>query len=189
MAMAARSGWPDSMDRPTTVLALAVLLATSCVGKPNDASGRRGGERGTTSRTADAPAASARPEFVKATAAGAVLAELVQESRRKADADGRRLVVYVGATWCEPCQRFHEAVEAGELDADLAGVRFLEFDSDEDGDALRDGGYGGRLIPRFALPGPDGRGTAAKVEGGPKGDGAVTDIVERLRPLLARAGA
>lgn len=78
-------------------------------------------------------------------------------------------------------------MEAGKLDAELAGVRFLEFDADADRDALIDGGYGGRLIPRFALPGPDGRGTDAKVEGGPKGDDAVAAIVERLRPLLARS--
>lgn len=174
------------MDRATTLLALAALLAGGCVGKTNDGGRRRGAPSG---RSEDVPAAKGGPEFVKATAAGAVLAELVQESRRKADAEGRRLVVYVGAPWCEPCQRFHEAVEAGKLDAELAGVRFLEFDADEDRDALRDGGYGGRLIPRFALPGPDGRGTDAKVEGGSKGDAAVTDIVEKLRPLLARTDA
>jgi hypothetical protein len=171
------------MDRATTLFALAALLASGCVGKPNDGAGRRS-ESG---RSEDAPVAKVGPEFVKVSAAGAVLAELVQQSRRKADADGRRLIVYVGAPWCEPCQRFHEAVEAGKLDGELAGVRFLEFDADEDRDALRDGGYGGRLIPRFALPGPDGRGTDAKVEGGAKGDAAVADIVDRLRPLLARS--
>jgi thiol-disulfide isomerase/thioredoxin len=173
------------MDRATTVLALAAVLAIGCVGKPKDGAGRRKAQSG---RSEVAPVAKGAPEFVKATAAGAVLADLVQESRRKADAEGRKLVVYVGAPWCEPCQRFHEAIEAGKLDAELAGVRFLEFDADEDRDALRDGGYGGRLIPRFALPGPDGRGTEAKVEGGSKGDAAVTDILERLRPLLARTG-
>jgi len=172
------------MDRVTSLVALAALLATACTGKPTDTGAKRADAQAKT------PTASvAKPEFVKVTAEGRALPELVRESKTRADAEGRRLLVYVGATWCEPCQVFHRAVEAGELDGELAGVRFLEFDADADREALVDGGYGGTLIPRFALPGADGRGTDAKIEGGVKGDGAVDHIVQRLRPLLARAGA
>jgi thiol-disulfide isomerase/thioredoxin len=172
------------MDRATSLLALATLLAVGCTGKPSDATGRR-------QQAAPAePVAKAAPEFVKAAADGAAIVELVKASQRQAVADGRRLVVYVGAPWCEPCQAFHRAVEAGQLDAELAGIRFLEFDADEHRDALVSGGYGGRLIPRFALPGPDGRGDEArKIEGGTKGDGAVEYILRRLEPLLAGSGA
>lgn len=171
------------MDRVTSLVALAALLATACTGKPVDAGATRG------SAQAESKGATAKPEFVKVTAEGRGLPELVRESKARAQAEGRRMLVYVGASWCEPCQVFHRAVEAGRLDAELAGVRFLEFDADTDRQALVDGGYGGELIPRFALPGADGRGTDAKIEGGVKGEAAVDHIVQRLRPLLARAGA
>jgi len=169
------------MDRATSKLALAALLATGCTGKPTDTGPRRAD-----AQEKVAPVAKAPPEFVKASAQGSAITEVVLASQERAKAEGRQLVVYVGASWCEPCQLFHEAVEAGKLDGELAGVRFLEFDADADRAELTAGGYGGRLIPRFALPGPDGRGDETKaIEGGTKGDGAVDQIVRRLRPLLA----
>ncbi len=167
------------MDRTRTLMTLASLLA-GCVAAPHDEAPSRGA--GASERSTPAPVG--KPEFVSATAADAIEA-VVREAASAAAADSRRLVVYVGATWCEPCTRFHEAVERGDLDADLAGVRFLEFDADLHTPALTASGFGGRLIPRFAVPGVDGRGTDAKIEGGTKGDGAVAEIMARLRPLLA----
>lgn len=108
---------------------------------------------------------------------------------KSAAADEQRLVVYVGAVWCEPCQAFHHAVERGELDLALAGVRFLEFDSDHDGGRLQAANYGGRYIPRFVVPQPDGSGSAQRIEGGIKGEGAVSHLMKRLTPLLARSDA
>jgi len=95
-----------------------------------------------------------------------------------------RIVVYVGASWCGPCQEFHAALERGELDDELAGVKFLEYDADVDNERLENAGYGGRMIPRFALPGPDGRFAGKKIEGGIKGEGVVKHIMDRLLPLL-----
>lgn len=169
------------MDRASLV-ALAALLAAGCTGKPADARGRAAKDA---AKVEPAQATKAAPEFVKATAKDGAIGPVVLASQEEARAEGRRLVVYVGASWCEPCQAFHRAVDAGELDAELAGVRFLEFDSDADGAALTADGYGGRLIPRFAMPGADGRGDPARaIEGGVKGDGSVDHIVRRLRPLL-----
>lgn len=127
---------------------------------------------------------SSKPEFVSASEGDAAV--VVRDALHIAQQQQRRLVVYVGATWCEPCQAFHDAVERGELDDALAGVRLLEFDSDHDGDRLRSAGYGGRYIPRFVLPQPDGHGSERRMEGGIKGEGAVANIMERLGPLLAR---
>ncbi len=95
------------------------------------------------------------------------------------------LIVYVGASWCGPCQAFHAALERGDLDESLAGVTFLEYDADRDSARLEDAGYGGRLIPRFALPGGDGQFAGQKIEGGIKGDGAVEHIMKRLQPMIA----
>lgn len=113
---------------------------------------------------------------------GGRVAEVVEAER--SGAAGARLVVYVGASWCEPCVAFHDALVAGQLDADLAGVRFLEFDLDRDRARLEADGYSSRYVPLFALPGPDGRASGAQIEGGTKGPGAARQLVQRLRPLL-----
>ena len=135
-------------------------------------------------RKAPAPTVAPTPEFVEAGEGDVDI--VVRQSLQTAEQQQRRLVVYVGATWCEPCQAFHDAVERGELDDALTGVRLLEFDSDRDGARLRDAGYGGRYIPRFVLPNADGRAGEQRMEGGIKGEGAVANIMERLGPLLAR---
>jgi thiol-disulfide isomerase/thioredoxin len=101
------------------------------------------------------------------------------------EASDARLVVYVGASWCEPCQRFHQALQSGALDDALRGVRFVEYDLDLARSALEADGYRSRLIPLFALPAPDGRATEHKQEGSIKGDGAVQNILPRLQQLLA----
>ena len=114
------------------------------------------------------------------------LAAIVQSAVSKAQADGRRLVVYEGATWCEPCQRFHAAVAAGQLDATFPDLTFLELDADRDRDRIIAAGYSSEYIPLFALPGKDGRAAGPKASGGIKGDGAVAYLTNKLKMLLAQ---
>ncbi|MBX3189042.1 MAG: thioredoxin family protein [Labilithrix sp.] len=116
--------------------------------------------------------------------AGADAAAVVRDERARARGDGRDLVVYVGATWCEPCQHFHRAAQNGELDAEFPNLTLLEFDLDEDRDRLTRAGYVSQFIPLFAMPGPDGRASDRKFEGSVKGSGAVANIAPRLRSLL-----
>ena len=111
---------------------------------------------------------------------------LVKGELDRARGDGHRLLVYVGATWCEPCQHFHEAALAGKLNATFPGLRLLEFDLDKDRERLHRAGYASRMIPLFALPRPDGTGSGSQIEGSIKGDGAVDQITPRLRALLAK---
>jgi thiol-disulfide isomerase/thioredoxin len=92
----------------------------------------------------------------------------------RAKAEGRRLVVYEGASWCEPCQHFHAAVAQGELNAAFPRLTLLEFDADRDRDRLIAAGYGSQYIPLFALP------------GGIKGDGVVPYLTKRLEQLLSQ---
>lgn len=117
---------------------------------------------------------------------GADAARVVREAREREAADGRDLVVYVGATWCEPCQRFHKAAAAGALDADFPRLTVLEFDLDEDRDRLASAAYSSQYIPLFVMPGADGRGTNKRFEGAVKGERAVANIAPRLRAILAR---
>lgn len=113
------------------------------------------------------------------------VAAYVQTELARAKRDGRQVLVYVGATWCEPCQRFHNAAKAGELDNDFSGLRLLEFDLDRDRDRLAVDGYRSEMIPLLALPGPDGKGNGRGMQGSIKGEGAVAQMRPRLQQLLA----
>lgn len=132
---------------------------------------------------APAKPTAAPPRLVPAPAGGRVAEVVAAEARD----DNTQLVVYVGASWCEPCVAFHDALTAGQLDTSLAGVRFLEFDLDRDKARLEADGYTSRYVPLFALPGPDGRASGRQIQGGVKGPNAAASIVERLLPLLAEA--
>jgi hypothetical protein len=139
------------------------------------------------SRT-DPPAPAAAPSHVEVNAGptSGAIEPIVRASLAKAATEKRRLVVYVGAAWCEPCQRFHHAAESGELDATFPDLTMLEFDLDRDGERLAAAGYVSKFIPLFALPGQDGRASGKQVEGGIKGQGAVGYITPRLKELLAQ---
>ncbi len=137
-----------------------------------------------------APAASARPVapagkvvLVDAPEAGDV-ETIVRDALAKAAAEKRKLLVYEGATWCEPCQRFHEAAARGELDAQFPDLTLLAFDANRDGERLASAGYVSRLIPLFAVPAADGTASGKQIEGGTKGEAAVAGIVPRLRTLI-----
>jgi hypothetical protein len=133
----------------------------------------------------DVPAPAPHLRVTSAPSEGAV-EPIVREELARAAVDTRRLVVYVGASWCEPCQRFHGAAESGQLDATFPDVTLLEFDLDRDGKRLASAGYASKFIPLFALPAPDGRSSGKQVEGGIKGEGAVGYITPRLQELLAK---
>jgi hypothetical protein len=113
------------------------------------------------------------------------IAPVVARELARARADHRDLLVYVGASWCEPCTRFHDAAAKGEPDDAFPRLRLLVFDAERDHDALVAAGYDSDLIPLFAVPADDGRATGRHIEGSIKGDGAVAQITPRLRALLA----
>jgi thiol-disulfide isomerase/thioredoxin len=114
--------------------------------------------------------------------------EIVHDAMAPAASERRTLMVYVGASWCEPCQRFHRAAQSGALDGALPRLALLEFDADRDRERLAQAGYRYAYIPLFALASPDGTASPHRVEGAIKGEGAVDFIVPRLRELLARWG-
>jgi thiol-disulfide isomerase/thioredoxin len=140
-------------------------------------------EAGGAASTAAAPGDS-KVRIVAAPETGAVDAA-VRAALTAAAAERRTLVVYVGATWCEPCQRFHQAAAHGDLDAVFPRLTLLEFDLDRDRERLATAGYVSKYIPLFALPGPDGSASGKQIEGAIKGDGAVGVIVPRLKEMLS----
>jgi thiol-disulfide isomerase/thioredoxin len=131
------------------------------------------------------PRSKAKPVLAHRSGPQAPLEQFVQQHVEEADASGVRVLVYVGASWCEPCRRFHRALEAGELDDSLAGTQFIEFDADRDAAELRAAGYVSKYIPLFSVPDPSGHSSGRAVEGSIKGDNAVREnLVPRLQALL-----
>jgi thiol-disulfide isomerase/thioredoxin len=113
------------------------------------------------------------------------VATQVKDTIAREAKEGRRVLVYIGATWCEPCKRFHASAARGELDKEFPGLTLLEYDTDRDGERLVTANYNTHFIPYFGVPAPDGRGTGKHIEGGVKGSVAVEDIAPRLHELLA----
>lgn len=125
------------------------------------------------------------PAFLRYPRNGSAVEPWIQEQVELAQAAKVRVLVYVGASWCEPCQRFHQAVEHGELNGALNGLRFLEFDQDQDAAALKSAGYVYQYIPVLALPDPDGRNHGKMISGSIKGARAIKEnLVPRLQALL-----
>jgi thiol-disulfide isomerase/thioredoxin len=160
--------------RPGAIALAAMIAAAGCKMQDEASSAPEA--------AAPVPAVAGHVRFVHA-AAGDV-APLVRDAMTREAVAKRRVVVYVGATWCEPCQRFHKAAEHGDLDSTFPDLTLVEFDQDVDADRLKAAGYVSRLIPLFALPNPDGTSSGRQAEGGVKGEGAVGVIVPRLKELL-----
>lgn len=116
--------------------------------------------------------------------AGDVKAAVV-DAMLSAAARNHRVVVYVGASWCEPCERFRAAAKAGKLDGEFAGLSLLVFDIDQDRERLSAAGYKSKYIPLLVLPKADGAASPHHMEGGTKGDGAVAQMAPRLKELLS----
>lgn len=123
-----------------------------------------------------------RAELVSA-GPGAI-APLLQLAADQARTDARRLVVYVGASWCEPCRYFLDAVAADALPDRFSDLRFIKFDFDVDERRLQEAGLGGQMLPRFVLIGPQGQATDRSFEGSIKGPQAIDDLIAKLDTLL-----
>ena len=131
-----------------------------------------------------APAPAGKVEIVAVPAGTEDLITIVQREAARAQKDGKKLVLYVGAEWCEPCKRFHAAAEAGELDRTFPDLRLLELDRDRDEARLARAGCLSKLIPLFAVPDAQGRCSDRRIEGSIKGPGAVAEISPRLAAIL-----
>lgn len=161
-----------------SLLCLACLLA--CESAPAGKADRARAEPAPSPKK-QAPKADFKPTFVRGPEGSAGIARWIKTQRQEVVAQNGQVLVYVGAAWCEPCQVFKNSVKKGELDDELAGVRFLEFDLDTDKPALQAAGYGTRMIPLLALPDEEGRGTDQRIIGSIKGPGATKNIMGRLR--------
>ena len=123
-------------------------------------------------------------DIVDAPAGTTDVAALVRDKLAETQAAHRRLVVYVGAAWCEPCQQIHAAILSHRLDADFPDLTLLAFDLDRDATALDKAGYSSELIPLFAIPNADGRSGSKREYGGRKDIDNVPLLTGKLHHLL-----
>jgi thiol-disulfide isomerase/thioredoxin len=112
----------------------------------------------------------------------------IRTKRLEAKAADRVLVVYVGATWCEPCQQLKREIASGRLDERFSRLTLLAFDADADADRLGAAGYVYRFVPYVALPGPDGRPSDAQQATG-QGQGAWRELLGKLDAWQRRDAA
>lgn len=123
----------------------------------------------TTASAATSATRAARPKVVEASADADTLS-LIRTQRLQARADSRVLVVYVSATWCDPCKKFKMELDSGRLDDRLAKITFLAFDADKDMDRLGSAGYKFKFVPFVALPSADGSPSDSQQATGKGGD-------------------
>ncbi|MBX3228205.1 MAG: thioredoxin family protein [Labilithrix sp.] len=123
---------------------------------------------------------------VQAAAADGDAISIIRTARLQAKAQGRVLVVYVSATWCEPCKRLKAEIEAGSLDDRLGKTTLLAFDADKDVERLGAAGYSFKFVPYVALPGPDGQPADSQQATG-KGSNAWKELLGKLDAWQAQA--
>jgi thiol:disulfide interchange protein len=165
--------------RALLLFALGIFAVSACNG--------RGEQRAPSTKASAAVMAGSRekPQLKKRTQPAPPLEQFVQQHVEEADAQGMRVLVYVGATWCEPCKVFHKALASGDLDEVLAGTKFVEFDVDRDRAELSAAGYASKYIPSFSVPDHSGHSSGRAIEGSIKGADAVKkDLAPRLLALL-----
>ncbi|MDB4996629.1 MAG: hypothetical protein JWM74_4061 [Myxococcaceae bacterium] len=138
----------------------------------------------TATATADAAAKATGVRVIMAAQDSDALS-VVRTERLRAKAEGRVLVVYAGAGWCEPCKRFKNAVQTGALDEKLSKTTLLVFDADRDTERLASAGYKFQYIPYVALPGADGQPTDSGEARG-KGSESWREIVGKLEGWQAK---
>lgn len=167
LAAACNTSPKESRDAPTTpTSALTSAIATAT---PSPAAAPAAADAATRENGVRVVIASPETDAVS----------LVRTERLKARAEGRVLVVYAGATWCEPCKRFKEEVHTGRLDDKLPRMTLLAFDADQDTDRLAAAGYRFSFIPFVALPGADGHPTDTQEARG-KGSNAWRELIAKL---------
>lgn len=170
------------------LIAIALMTAASATGCKESQKITQDGATTPTSAATVTPSATVTGTAAVAEAKGIRIVVAAQDSdalslvrteRLRAKAEGRILVVYAGAGWCEPCKRFKNAVHTGQLDDKLAKTTLLVFDADRDTDRLGSAGYTFKFIPYVALPGADGH-PSDFAEARSKGSESWRDLIAKL---------
>lgn len=171
---------PISRHLSIALVAL-VSFATACTSSADGSSIEP--DPAAASATAAGNGLNRKVEWVKVPA-GSDPSAYVKTELERAKSDQKKLVLYVGAKWCEPCNHFHEATDRGELDAAFPDLRLVAFDHDEESNAIAALGCESKFIPMFSVPDAEGHCTRQQISGGIKGSGTVDYLAKKLRNLI-----
>ncbi len=134
---------------------------------------------------AEPPPSKPGPELVPVLTEGRV-DTIVRAELARAKRDHRKLVIYVGGQWSEPCKQFEQMVASGALRDEFPDLRLLKFDS-EDEPRLRAANYFFQVLPTFAIPAENGRGTDQIYPTPVQSEKGSPDALVALRSLLGKS--
>lgn len=140
----------------------------------------------TTGAAAPASTAKVSGEGWTAIEKGGSLASSVKAEVAKAQAAGKKPIVYIGATWCPPCKAIKKYKTDPQMAAAFAGTYIIELDVDDWAAADLTGlGYKAGSIPVFIAVGPDGKATGPNINGGAWGDNIPANMAPPLTKFFA----
>jgi len=111
----------------------------------------------------------------------------IRAENERAKKDDRVTLVYVGASWCVPCQAFRRLVLEGAFDEGLPRLRLLAFDAEHHAVPLGRSGCATTAVPTFVRPMAKGRCSAQKAAGIAAGKDPVAYLTPRLKRLMSPA--
>jgi thiol-disulfide isomerase/thioredoxin len=166
------------------VVALLVITAGGALGCRDEPSASREVVQAPTMAEAGRTLSGDGVEIVIAPADVSPASAWIRAQVAEAEGAGRQPLVYVGATWCEPCQRLRAEVHRGGLDAHFPKLRLLAFDADTHAVELTRAGCATTGIPAFIRPVRRGRCSASRFMGVAEGKDVSEYVTPRLDKLL-----
>jgi thiol-disulfide isomerase/thioredoxin len=156
-------------------------MAVSCKDKPS------------TSTSTSTTTGAAAPASTKATGEGwavivkgGSLASAVKAEVAKAQATGKKPVVYIGATWCPPCKAIKKFKADKQMVTAFEGAHIIELDVDDWSAADLAGlGYKANAVPVFIAVDKEGKAKGPTIDGGAWGDNIPANMAPPLGKFFA----
>lgn len=121
--------------------------------------------------------------WVKVGSGGEALQSRLKAEVGKAAERRQKPILYIGATWCEPCAALKKYKSDPRMAEAFEGTYVIELDLDDwKLDELKALGLRAGVVPVFHALGADGRASGKTIDGGAWGD----NIPENMAPPLKR---
>jgi hypothetical protein len=147
-------------------LCLVTLAAVGCQSRPSPTQ----------------PPAGARGFELDEVAPGRPLAVVLSDGAAKAKAKGLRPFLYIGATWCQPCQKLHRSLDDERMVDAFRGTYVIHLDLDAWERELPSVGLRVAQVPVFFQLDAQGKPTGKSLDGGAWNE----DVPAEMAPPLKR---
>ena len=163
------------------ILSTCALVAVTTVGCKESSS-----STSTTTSAAGPASTKAGAESWSVIGKGGSLAASVKTEVAKAQAAGKKPVVYIGASWCPPCKAIKKYKSDPQMVTAFAGTHVIELDVDDwsapDLDALD---YKAKSVPVFIAVDKDAKAKGPTIDGGAWGDNIPANMAPPLTKFFA----